>query len=336
MQHEVISPTEAWLQAAISRGSWGAPLEASARFLGANATLLAWSTPGGGLEVQPSLDSSPDFVRLCRDLARDSREGVQARQDPALGWLTWTAAQRSEYGPRIALFALSNERISHQSLQTLAASAASAVAMKADLDAMRMTSSLMTQACDQLCVGMVIVDASMRIVAHNESWRDLLTRHDGLSVLSGKLVCRDRSDQHTLTAAVAGVLAGRSGEAIVKARRLHGAEPYVLRVSTAPEQDDAPSHCLLMVVDPDEAPMPNGDIWRAMFELTECELIIAEALLSGSRISEVAARRGVSRETVRTQTKRMFARLGVSSQVEAAVRLSRTTPFRLVHGGGRA
>ena len=38
----------------------------------------------------------------------------------------------------------------------------------------------------------------------------------------------------------------------------------------------------------------------------------------------------VSIETVRTQTKRMFERLNVSSQAEAAARLSRTAPFRLV------
>lgn len=328
MQHELISPTEAWLQAAIGTGSWREPLDASVRSLRADAALLAWSTPGGGLEVEPSPAASSDFVRLCRDLARTGGEGVQERQDPVLGRLTWMATQRFEQGQRILLFVQSNDRISHQSFRTLVASAASAVITRADLDAMRMTSSLMTQACDQLGMGLVIVDANMTIVAHNESWRNLLARRDGLSVLSDKLVCRDRGDQLKLTATIAGVLAGRSGEATVRARRQGGAEPYVLRVSTAHREGDTAGHCLVMVVDPDETPVPNGEIWRAMFELTECELIIAEALLSGGRISEVATRRGVSRETVRSQTKRMFARLGVSSQVEAAVRLSRTTPFR--------
>ncbi len=328
MQHELISPTEAWLQAAIGSGSWVAPLEVSAHSLGASATLLAWVGPDDGLAVEPSAAASPEFVRACRDFARRGADGVQEHHDPALGWLTWTAAQRSGQGQRIALFALSDERISHQSLRTMAVAAASAVATRADLDAMRMTSSLMTQACDQLGVGMVIVDANMTIVAHNESWRNLLARRDGLSVLSDKLVCRDRGDQIKLAATVTGVLAGRAGEATVKARRAGGAEPYVLRISTAHQHGGAASLCLLLVVDPDETPAPNGEIWRAMFELTECELIIAEALLSGGRISEVATRRGVSRETVRSQTKRMFARLGVSSQVEAAVRLSRTTPFR--------
>lgn len=328
MQHELTSPTEAWLQAAIGAESWSTPLAASARSLNASEALLAWSTPGGGLEVEPSPTASSEFTRICRELARTGVEGVQERRDPELGWVTWVATQRLEQGQRILLFVQSNDQISHRSLRTLAASAASAVITKGNLDAMRMTSSLMTQACDQLGMGLVIVDATLTIVAHNESWRNLLARRDGLSALSDKLVCRDRGDQLKLVSTISSVLAGRLSEATVRARRLGGAEPYVLRISAAHKQSGAASHCLVMVVDPDEAPAPNGEIWRAMFELTECELIIAEALLSGGRISEVATRRGVSRETVRSQTKRMFARLGVSSQVEAAVRLSRTTPFR--------
>jgi DNA-binding NarL/FixJ family response regulator len=328
MQRDPISPAEVWLQAAIDSGGWRKPLAACASYLGANAVLLAWDAQAGGVEVESSPGSSPELVRLCRGLAHSDGADVLERQQPGLGLLNWTGAQGGKAGSRVTLFALSGEPVARQPLRTLAVSAASAVTMRANLDAMRMTTSLMTQACDQLRIGLVTVDAGMNIVAHNQSWRLLIARCDGLSALGGKLVCRDRGDQTMLAAAVIDVLAGRLSEATVKAGRAGGAEPYVLRATTAECQSGAPGHCLLMVVDPDEAPAPNGDIWRTMFELTECELIIAEGLISGRRISEVAARRGVSRETVRSQTKRMFARLGVSSQVEAAVRLSRATPFR--------
>ncbi|MEQ1493423.1 MAG: hypothetical protein ABL932_23045, partial [Terricaulis sp.] len=112
--------------------------------MNASATLLAWSTPGGGQEVEPSPTASSDFVRLCRDLVRIGGEGVQEQQDPVVGRITWAATQRFEQGQRSLLFAQSDDRISHQSLRTLAASAASAMTTRADLDAMRMTSSLMT------------------------------------------------------------------------------------------------------------------------------------------------------------------------------------------------
>ncbi len=327
MGRHLISPAEVWLQAAIDTEGWRKPLEASARCLGAKAVLLAWDAQAGGMEVEPTPASSADFVRLCRDLAHSDGAGVRERQAPGLGLLTWTGAHGGKAGSRVTLFALSSEPIARQALRTLAVSAASAVAIRSTLDAMRITNSLMTQACDQLRIGLVTVDAGMNIMAHNQSWRLLLARRDGLSAVGGKLVLRDRGDQTMLAAAVMDVLAGRLNEATVKAGRVGGAESYVLRVTTADRKSGAPGLCLLMVIDPDEAPAPNGDIWRAMFELTECELIIAEGLISGRRISEVAARRGVSRETVRSQTKRMLARLGVSSQVEAAVRLSRATPF---------
>ncbi len=70
-----------------------------------------------------------------------------------------------------------------------------------------------------------------------------------------------------------------------------------------------------------------------MFDLTDCEVIIAEGLVLGRRIHDIATQRGVSIETVRTQTKRMFERLNLSSQAKAAARLSRTAPFRLAQFG---
>lgn len=327
MQHELISPTETWLQSAIDAANWREPLETTARFLNARATLLAWSLPGDGLAFESSASSPSDFVQLCRKLAGVCGDTGE-QHEPGLGWLTWAGAHRGAPQQRVTLFALSDEPIAHQSLQAMAASAAGGLTIRVSLDATRTSLSLMTRACDQLCAGVVIVNAELKVVAHNETWRGLLSRQDGLSSPAGKLVCRNRADQEALATAVTSVLTEHLDEATVKVRRAGGMEPYVLRASTAGRQSNIPGLCLLMVVDPDLAPTANGEIWRAMFELTDCELIIAEALLSGRRISEVATRRGVSRETVRTQTKRMFARLGVSSQVEAAVRLSRTTPFR--------
>jgi len=148
-------------------------------------------------------------------------------------------------------------------------------------------------------------------------------------VFQDKLLCREQADQAALVKAVNRALSGDPGVAIVKVHRARGAQPYVVRVVAPRGAPEARDHCLLMIVDPDEEPSPGCDIWRAMFDLTECELIIAEGLVSGRRINDIATTRGVSIETVRTQTKRMFERLNVSSQVEAAARLSRTAPFRL-------
>ena len=178
---------------------------------------------------------------------------------------------------------------------------------------------------------MVVVDRQFRIAESNEAFGALVSRADGLSVCQEKLICREPNDQAALATAISHALSGELNAAVLKIHRAQGAQPYVLRLVAPRGGANARDHCLLMIVDPDEAPSPGSDIWRAMFDLTECELIIAEGLVSGRRINEIANERGVSIETVRSQTKRMFERLNVSSQAEAAARLSRTAPFRLLY-----
>jgi DNA-binding NarL/FixJ family response regulator len=211
-------------------------------------------------------------------------------------------------------------------LREIAMVAASGVAARARLTAVDATSALKTAALDQLPFGIAIVDRQGHIAERNETCRQLLARSDGLSATHGKLLCREQRDQVALYKTVNRAISGDSSAGIVKVHRARGAEPYVVRV-VAP-RGSAHEHCLLMIIDPDEEPAPGSDIWRAMFDLTDCELIIAEGLVSGRRINDIANQRGVSIETVRTQTKRMFERLNVSSQAEAAARLSRTAPFR--------
>jgi DNA-binding NarL/FixJ family response regulator len=156
----------------------------------------------------------------------------------------------------------------------------------------------------------------------------LLAQSVGLSACPGKAAVPQQGDQAALMLAVERALSGDLSAAVLKVHRSCGAQPYVVRV-VAPRGEGVRDHCLLMIVDPDDEPAPGSEIWRAMFDLTECELIIAEGLVSGRRITEIANQRGVSIETVRSQTKRMFERLNVSSQAEAAARLSRSAPFKL-------
>jgi DNA-binding CsgD family transcriptional regulator len=55
--------------------------------------------------------------------------------------------------------------------------------------------------------------------------------------------------------------------------------------------------------------------------LTSTEIQIAEYLAQGQSAELIAAKRGVSVETVRTQIKAIMAKLGVTRQVEVVVRL---------------
>jgi hypothetical protein len=129
--------------------------------------------------------------------------------------------------------------------------------------------------------GVAIVDAQIRAAEMNETCRGLIARADGLSFVQGRLLCRDRADQTALTRAVSGALRGEASPPIVRIVRSGGAEPYVVRAVSAERGEKASPQCLLMIVDPDGGPPLASDLWRAMFDLTDCELIIAEGIVAG-------------------------------------------------------
>jgi DNA-binding CsgD family transcriptional regulator len=60
----------------------------------------------------------------------------------------------------------------------------------------------------------------------------------------------------------------------------------------------------------------------SQFGLTECETVVACMLFDGVRTAEIAERRNVSRETVRTQAKSIYLKFGVGSQVALIAKYS--------------
>lgn len=52
----------------------------------------------------------------------------------------------------------------------------------------------------------------------------------------------------------------------------------------------------------------------ALFQFTRAESGVASALVNGLSVEQIAERHQVSRETVRTQLKSIFGKLGVSKQ----------------------
>lgn len=321
---------EGWMHAALRGDDWGGPLQLSAEVLGARAAHAFWRDDGGVSTSISQPGAPPRFITCCRELDATQR-GVLEHHEPGVGRIVWARAHAEPdfSSGELALFALFEDEPDVQLLREIAAVAANGFVTKMRLDAARAASALKMAAFDQLPFGVVIVDAKIRIAERNEACCRLLARADGLSAKHDRLLCREEQDQSALFVAVNRALAGETSADIVTVHRLGCAQPYVVRVVAPRPDSGVRDYCLLMIVDPDDEPAPGAEIWRAMFDLTECELIIAEGLVSGQRINDIASQRGVSIETVRTQTKRMFERLNVSSQAEAAARLSRASPFRL-------
>ncbi len=319
---------DGWMQA-VQDGDWLRPLRESARTMDASSALITWTSQGAITPTRLGLHGTAEFAQFCGEVSSQACTEVFSCAETHFGQLSWTHVWLDGETPgELGFFTLSKTPMDATLMRETALVASIAVATRARLGQMRATSELKTAAFDQLPFGTVIVDRQVRIAERNEAFDALLARADGLSAQQDKLMCRDPSDQAALVTAVARALDGELNVALLKVQRAKGAQPYVVRLVAPRGEARALEHCLLMIADPDEEPSPGSEIWRAMFDLTECELIIAEGLVSGRRINDIATERGVSIETVRSQTKRMFERLNVSSQAEAAARLSRAAPFR--------
>jgi DNA-binding CsgD family transcriptional regulator len=76
---------------------------------------------------------------------------------------------------------------------------------------------------------------------------------------------------------------------------------------------------LLMVATPvTPRPVPGAEVLAGLFDLTAAEARIARGIADGGTIAILAAQQGVSLETIRSQLKAIFAKTGVTRQVDLA------------------
>jgi DNA-binding CsgD family transcriptional regulator len=80
---------------------------------------------------------------------------------------------------------------------------------------------------------------------------------------------------------------------------------------------------LALLVEPREQPLPSVELLTIVFGLTRGEAETARAIASGASIATVAAGRGVSPETIRSQLKSVFQKTYTNRQSELAALLNR-------------
>lgn len=83
---------------------------------------------------------------------------------------------------------------------------------------------------------------------------------------------------------------------------------------------------LLLVIDPDDKPVPRARILRDLFGLTAAETALAERLATGDRLEEVANHRGVLISTLRSQLAAILQKTGCDRQ-SSLVQLLATLAF---------
>lgn len=178
---------------------------------------------------------------------------------------------------------------------------------------------------DQTGEAILRLDRELRVVTISAAAQRLLERHDGLGLRGQRLTAPANVDTE-LRAAVAAVMdrTPRVRTALL-CHRPSGRRSY--RLSLLPAGFEGAAGVLLRIDDPDgHTPGPD---WRAAlrdaYGLSAMEADLAERLYAECSLDEIAALRGVTRETLRTQLKSLFLKTGVNRQ-SALIKLLATFP----------
>ncbi len=178
----------------------------------------------------------------------------------------------------------------------------------------------LTGTLDQLRAGVIVLDRRRTICHSNESadevlaLRDPLLRVDGV-ILPARDEYRDRFRSIILDSTE------WSGE-MPPARLMllpRQAGKGTLQVLVLPLSDRMLSRSLgaaLLLTDPELGFLPNPELLRSLYNLTNAETRLAIELVYGSTIQEAAKTLLVSITTARSHLQRIFAKTGTSRQPE--------------------
>ncbi len=192
----------------------------------------------------------------------------------------------------------------------------------------------MHELMDYAPVGLIHVDMDGSFAWMNRMASRLLHAGEGLEVRDGRLAARDSDTDQTLRHAMTNLIENRRRVQALPIPRA-GRLPLGLVLTRRPKAPTLPRGepiGTIAIMDPerqfsadsDQASAQTAPLLRQLYGLTDAEARLAVAITAGSTPQQVADRSGRSLETVRTQLKGVFRKLGVSRQTDLVRVLSPT------------
>jgi DNA-binding CsgD family transcriptional regulator/PAS domain-containing protein len=193
-----------------------------------------------------------------------------------------------------------------------------------------------------LGVGVVLLGGDHRVVYSSRAAQRILGLGLGLELEEGRLRCGAAKDQAQLRTHIEaqGQLAGRpgylSGQSMTLSRPSRGAAPLSLTI--APYQNrlevrtliSTGGRVLVLLFDPSFRAPTREQALQQIYGLSPAESELAAALAGGQRLDDVARERGLSKETLRSRLRRVFAKTGTRRQAEL-MRLLLASPALIEH-----
>src|SRR5690606_38783723 len=206
-----------------------------------------------------------------------------------------------------------------------------AVLIQRELGNARSEARNMMSLVSKIPMGMLLVAPCGSVKFCNAVAEYVLGKHQGLSLINHKLQACDHDSQKQLELALHEVLVvGRDrsemAEPVVRTVSFaHPLSPFplVLFISSATEMGgpfmmaDDERYARVYISDPDGQMNISAAQIAEIFALTKAEAQVALCLANGLKLADIAQHNGTALETVRSQLKAIFHKLGVNSQQDA-------------------
>lgn len=178
-----------------------------------------------------------------------------------------------------------------------------------------------------------VLTRSGRVKHRNTAAESLVRDSDGFTVANGHLTARDAGSSAALAKLLQNVaspsfsLSQSQPGRFLALERASGKRPFQAIAAPLPEahRHQSGGDLLLLVTDPEKPSNFPDDALHALYDLTPTEIEIANGLMMGYSLEEIACLRRVSTSTVRQQVKSMLSKTGTNRQSEM-VRLFMTLP----------
>lgn len=182
------------------------------------------------------------------------------------------------------------------------------------------------RALDGLATGVLLLDRSGTVVFANVAAEAILRQRDGLSMGQYHALLAAKSDETAQLRRLIGGCSLPGGGGAMRLTRpsgLEALEAIVIPVRRRLEEKlPAQATAILYLRDPAAELRPAPAALRSLLGLTAAETELALRLLAGATLDDVAAGRGVSRETVRSQLKELFRKTETSRQADLLRKLA--------------
>lgn len=194
--------------------------------------------------------------------------------------------------------------------------------LQLDLELARAETALRHDLLDRLPLGLLLLAADGKVLELNRAASTMVAAGDGLGLRASLLHAEDKAAQRQLAAMIhaagKGLLDGVGG--VVAVPRPSGEAAYIVSVarcfSELSQALGLRAAVIVSIADPARRPGLGADTLRQLWSLTAAEAQVALALARGLGLREIAARDGISYETVRVHLKRALAKSGTHRQAE--------------------